>query len=463
MSLRNDILKVSGSNIVVLLSSIINGFVLPAVLSIDDYSKLKTYTLYASFIGFLHLGFVDGINIKYGGKLIDDVSSKEFNYFHKFFVVFQFIVVLVVFAIGIISKNTILIFIGLTILPLNLKSLFLFFYQAIGNFKLYSQLAIIAPLVSIFITLLLVLLKVTTYEYYIMANIIGYVLAVVYIENKIKIVKLSFNLPTFKNGRFMLRTIFYSGFFIMLGNTLFVIFFNIGRWMSKLFMSNVDFAIYSFGMSLIGFITIFINAVTQSFYPHLSRNYTDELISRYRNLFLVIGSFSIIGYFFIVVIVENFISKYNESLILTGILITTIPGVLIVKSLYVNLYKVLKKERQFLFDISKMLLIAILLSAIIFYFNRNTISIAISAVISIYLWIIFPPSFIRISIKERIREFCYLCLIIGGFIIIIMLDIVMSIQILITILLIFVINFIFYKRVINELIARLRNTMKKIF
>jgi len=460
MSLKSDILKVSGSNAIVLLLSILNGFILPVILSINDYAELKTYVLYAGFIGFLHFGFIDGINIKYGGKTIDATITNEIAFFHKFLIIFQFLVSLFVLIMGIMFGNIIIIFIGLTILPLNIKSFFLFFYQAVGNMELYSMVAIIAPIVSISITLILILLKINNYEYYIIANIIGYIFAVIYIENKIKIFKLFFRLPIQEHNSSLLKSLFYSGFFIMLGNIFFVIFLNIGRWISKLFLSSTDFAFYSFGMSLIGILTIFINAVTQSFYPHLSKNFSDALISRYRNLFFSVGSFAILWYYFIVLIVNNFITKYMDSLIITGLLITTIPGILIVQSLYVNMYKVLKKESQFLIDIIRILFISIILSIIIFCFYKSTLSIAIAAVISIYLWILFPPSFIKISIKDKFNEFLFLCFLIGGFILIIISGFSMVLKIIITILLLSVINLIFYRDVLKELMSKIINILK---
>jgi len=452
-SLRNDIIKVSGSNAIVLLLSILNGFILPVILSINDYAELKTYVLYAGFIGFLHFGFIDGINIKYGGKTIDATITNEITYFHKFLIIFQFIVSLFVLIMGIMFGNIIIVFVGLTILPLNIKSFFLFFYQAVGDLNLYSILNIITPIVTIVITLLLIILKINNYRYYISANILGYVATVIYVENKIKIYKSILKLP-FSEYATMLRPVFYSGFYIMLGNIFFVIFLNIGRWISKLFMSSTEFAFYSFGMSLIGIVTIFINAVTQSFYPHLSKNFSDVLITKYRKLFFVIGSFTILWYYFIVLIVNSFIAKYINSLIITGVLLTTIPGILIIQSIYVNMYKVLKREAQFLRDIFRVLIISILLSLIIFYFYKSILSIAISAVISLYIWVLFPPAFIKISIKDKFNEFVFLCLLIGGFILIIISGFSITIKIIITILLLVVINLIFYRDVLKEFMLK---------
>jgi O-antigen/teichoic acid export membrane protein len=222
-------------------------------------------------------------------------------------------------------------------------------------------------------------------------------------------------------------------------------------------MSSSEFAYYSFGMSLIGFVSIFINAVTQSFYPHLSKNYTNELIMEYRNMFFVIGSFSVLWYFIIVLIVNKFIPKYTESLIITGVLLTTIPGILIVQSLYVNMYKVLKKESKFLKDIFMILIMAILISVVLFYLFKNKLSVAVAAVISVYLWIIFPPSFIKINVKKQINEIIYLFVFIGGFLFIIISEFNIIYKILLTFISLIIINIIFFYKTQNKLFLKIRH------
>ncbi len=63
----SSILTVLSSNVVGLIVGIVNGFVVPRMLGITEYALLKTFTLYASYIGVFSLGFVDGIYLKYGG------------------------------------------------------------------------------------------------------------------------------------------------------------------------------------------------------------------------------------------------------------------------------------------------------------------------------------------------------------------------------------------------------------
>ena len=40
----------------------------PEIEKIESYSYIKTYALYISYAGFFHLGYNDGMYLKYGGK-----------------------------------------------------------------------------------------------------------------------------------------------------------------------------------------------------------------------------------------------------------------------------------------------------------------------------------------------------------------------------------------------------------
>jgi O-antigen/teichoic acid export membrane protein len=212
-SLKSDILKVSGSNIIVLLLSVLNSFVLPIVLSVNGYANLKTYVLYAGFIGFLHFGFVDGVNIRFGGKEFDNSVKYEINFFHRFYIVFQFIMSLIILVIAVLTKDILLVFIGLTVLPLNLKSFFLFFYQAVGDLGLYSKLAVISPVISIILSLILIIFKVNDYRFFIIINIIGYYFSVLYIERKTEIYKKFFFFKFEKKKKLIDKKDFLFGFF----------------------------------------------------------------------------------------------------------------------------------------------------------------------------------------------------------------------------------------------------------
>ena len=456
MSLTKDLLRVSGSNLVVMLSSIINGLVLPYVLSIDSFADLKTYTLYASFIGFLHLGFVDGLNIKYGGYTKDDVDKSEFNGFHNFFIIYQLLFVILLALIGILTDNILIMLVALAVLPINLQSFFLYYFQAIGEFKDYSKTVIIVPAINIIVTLIFVLIGVVDYRVYVLTSIFSYFISIILLERRYKLgtkfkVVISFESLNIIEGFKLYRSIFLSGFFIMLGNVLFTMFFDTGRWMSKFFTTNEDFAKYSLGISLIGFVMIFIGAVNKTFYPYLFKNNESETITRYKNLLYIIGSFSLLGFPFLKLIIAQFLPKYIDSLPITAVLITSIPGMMIIKSIYVNLYKVQKIERKFFRDTLIYLIIAAILNFLFFFYFETLISIALASVLSIYVWAIYPINCVKIVLMESFKEALYITSILISFYILYLLNYSLITELLVLFFFLVLLNLVFFRSLLLTL------------
>ena len=71
---------------------------------VESYAALKSFLLYTSYIGVLHLGYVDGIYIKYGGKTISAIDTEEFTKERNVLSLFQLgitvLSVLIAFLIG---------------------------------------------------------------------------------------------------------------------------------------------------------------------------------------------------------------------------------------------------------------------------------------------------------------------------------------------------------------------------
>lgn len=77
--LQKGIVAVLIANLVNVVFSLATNFLLPKYLSIESYAGIKEFQLYVSYVGLFHLGFVDGIYLKYGGKTLGKDVDKEFS------------------------------------------------------------------------------------------------------------------------------------------------------------------------------------------------------------------------------------------------------------------------------------------------------------------------------------------------------------------------------------------------
>ena len=462
MLLKKNLIIVVLANIVVLLSSTMNNFFIPTVLSVQEFSDYKTYFLYSSFIGFLHFGFVDGINVFFGGMDKQNVDKSLIRENHTFFVVFQVFITLCVFTIALISDNVFLYLISAAIIPINITSFFLFFYQAIGDFKLYALIAIIAPILNILMLLILIFFDVVNFELFIAINIFCYFISMIILEMRFfkERIRSEINFKYFLNNyQKIFKTsfknnskLFRSGIFIMLGTVLFNLFFDTGRWMAKIFTSTEKFAVYSISMSIIGMILIFVSAINKTFYPYMHKNNNSDVLLNLRKALYCMSTLVLPFFFILKYIILKFLNNYADSLSVAAILSTAIPGIFIIKSIYANLYKIEKKEYLFFKDTMIYLIIGLFLNLIFYYFFKTLNSLALASVITIYIWNFFPRTFKSVNTKIKLKDALYLLIILTLYFGIFIYNLNPSISFFSSLVIIFMVNIFFYQKTLFKIL-----------
>ncbi|PXV63067.1 polysaccharide biosynthesis protein [Halanaerobium congolense] len=401
MDLKKDLMKVFGSNIVTLAAGIVSGLVIPSFLSLDQYAYLKTFTLYLSYVGILHLGLADGLFIKYGGSYEDEVDKSLLKGEHHFFLVFQLIISITIIITSLFIEDKILLAFSFSIIPFNLLTFYKFFYQAIGKFNIYSKILIFPPVVMLVANLAVIFIfQIENYWLFIFIRLFAYFSIFLILEyNFYRLTKSTEINIDFEE----IKSIFNIGFFIMLGNLSSLMFYSIDRWFVKFSFTSSDFAFYSFAISMMGVINIFINSITKVFYPYLARNRNDDILQKLKSYFIIIASFASGSYFFFAFIVENFISKHIPALNIIAIIFAGFPALITIKALYVNLYKVRKSDKLYVKTVIFMLLISVILNFIALVVFDNNIAIAAATTISFYIWFGFSSKHFEtlfVSLKE---------------------------------------------------------------
>ncbi|MDT0161600.1 hypothetical protein [Bacillus sp. AG4(2022)] len=400
MHLRKDIKKVFSSNIITLSIAVISGFIIPAFLSLEDYANLKTFSLYLSFVGLLHFGFVDGIFVKYGGSIEKEIDRALIKGEHRFFIIFQMIISAIVVIISIAIQDPILLAISFAIIPFNFLSFYNLFYQALGEFTKYSKTIVISPIILFILNIVLIfIIETSNYWYFIVANIFSYFIVFIYFEFKFyveyKDVKSTVKMVDIKSH-------FKIGSIILVGNSIALLLYSADRWMVKFALDLESFAYYSFAISMMTLINVFIKSITSIFYPYLSRNEDNLLPNKLKNYFLIIGSFFSITYFGFAVIVTYFMPKYYPALSIIAILFMGFPAIITIKALYVNLYKIQKKQMLYLKTTLGILVISLFLNVLAIVLFKSNFAIAIATTLSFFIWYFYSSRhFESITIQKR--------------------------------------------------------------
>lgn len=398
MHIIRDLSKVFSANVVSILVGIVTGFLIPAFLPINAYADIKTFTLYISYLGILHLGFIDGVFIKYGGEKFGRIDRDTLAGEKNFLLIFQVIVTLLFLAAGLYMKNLVIIALALSIVPANMTTFYRNVFQSMGEFNIYTRIMYATSLATLLVQLLLLFIAhaQTSAPYVYGLVFINYLIFIALeLLLPLKKAKPVWDYVNFKN-------LFRSGIFIMIGNFSTVFYYSVDRLLVKQFFSTAAFAYYSFAISMISAVNILITSLTSTLYPYLSRMIDRARLNTVKNVVLIAGALVSGIYFVFEIIVYYFIKKYVPSLDIISILFIGLPVMVVVNVLYVNLYKIERKQKKYLTTVSVLLTLSVcLMIATVFLFHDYR-TIAVVTTLSYYVWfLIAAKAFKKLTIKIK--------------------------------------------------------------
>ena len=404
MNLKKNILRIFSANFISMISATLIGFVIPIILSVESYSYLQTYMFYISYIGFLHFGFIDGMYIKYGGKECDEVDRGELKGEHIVFNFIQIIITLLFIVISIINRDVILIIMAFSIIPINTISFHKLFYQATGQFRNYANISYIYTIIYLAFNLILVFVfRSENYIYYCIANLLANSIVWIILEIKfyknIKDVKFKYSKEVWNNIKI--------GFWVLLGNFSVILFYAIDRWFIKIFFDVDTFAYYSFAISILKVVNLLISAISITFYNYLSKGENIEKIKKMKLYFIFLGVIASGAYFVFAAIISIFLKKYTPSLSIISISFSAYPYMIIINTLYINLYKSRKEEKKYFNVVVKMVVISAIYNAIALIISKTPEAIAIATTLSFITWYIYSIKDFE-YLKSSKKEIIYL-------------------------------------------------------
>ncbi|WP_353949014.1 oligosaccharide flippase family protein [Sporolactobacillus sp. Y61] len=385
MKMIHDIRKVFNAHLITLITGTVIGFILPALLPVGQYAEIKTFSLYLSLIGIFHFGFVDGVFLKYGGKKAAEIDKQSLVSEKRFLFWFQLLLTLLLVIAGLKLENNIVLAFALSLLPANMIAFYQFIYQALGEFSLYARIMYVTSFGNLIIPLILIALKVKSSLFYISGMVIIYYIVYLALErfNPFKQhSKIKWDFADYKQC-------FYSGIFILISNFSMLLFYTMDRWFVKLYFDTKSFAFYSFAISMMTAVNVLIGSLTTTMYPYLARIRDSDKLCRIRDYLLILGTFVSGSIFIFSFIVNHFITEYVHSLNIITILFAGFPAIIIVNVLFINLYKVEKKQKKYLIIVSILLVVSALAIIITVHLFHNYLSVAFVTVLAFYIWFFY--------------------------------------------------------------------------
>ena len=384
--LKKGMLQILLANILNMTFSIGTNFLLPKYLSIDAYSQIKTYQLYITYVAVLHFGYNDGMYLKFGGRELDKIDSDEIRKNISTLRIFQLAVMICSVLVAIVIGDNALMMAAIAVLPQNLIAYFKNFYQAVGEFKKYSRIMNMTTGLTFAINLFLIaIVRTDDYMYYLIGYVaLSFALWLV-LENSIYKIKGKNTISVRFSWRELKENV-SSGLLLLLGNFSSQLLTSMDRWFVKILLGSIAFAQYAFAVSMENFLNVAITPISVTMYNYFCNHNEKKDIIRIRELVIIFATIIVSSAFLIKFILEIFLQTYLDSVIVIFTLFAAQIFYIIIKSVYVNLYKASKMQKRYFSKLCIIVIVAFVFNVLCYAVYHIKESFALGTLLSAIVW-----------------------------------------------------------------------------
>lgn len=314
------------SNALSLLISVVTLLIIPRYISTTTYGEWQLFLFYVSYLGIFHLGWADGIYLRYAGCKQQEINSVDFRGQLSGIAVLQvfFTVLLFVYYSFHTIDNTvneyILVLAGTLLLLVNINNVYSLILQATNQIKRYAILNSISRIVFFVIIVAFILSGINTFMPYYVAYTISifvvFLLGCYYLKDILvgRLPSFSIFLKEFKEN-------IVSGFQLMVSNLSSMLILGIIRYGISISWDIVTFGMVSLSINLSNVILSFISAVAIAIFPIVKKIRSEDQGKFYLSLrsLLMWGLLLIMPTYYIIRYVLSFwLPQYEMALYYMG-------------------------------------------------------------------------------------------------------------------------------------------------
>lgn len=366
------------ANFATLAISVLLNLFVPRLLGVREYGYWQLYVFYSSYVGFLHLGWVDGIYLKTGGADYESLDvqnlGSQFWYLNFFEVIISTLVIVVsIFFIPASNKEQIIILTAIVSVITIAKTFIQYILQSTNRIKEYAELSRGDRYLYAGAVVFYLLLGGHDFFWLIILDILSKIIMTMWGMNRVK--------DMIRVNIINLRLIFPEilsniriGSKLMLSNIASMLIIGIIRLFVDQQWSVATFGKLSLTLSISNMFLTFVDAIGVVMFPILRRTGQHKLSELYqvlRTLFVPITFFFLIFYVPARAILTLWLPAYADSLKYMGVLFPMIvyEGRM---SLLVNTYlKTMRKEKTILLVNVTTLAIALIFAWISVFLIHN--------------------------------------------------------------------------------------------
>ena len=313
------------SNLLSLLVSTLVILVVPKLIGVEQYGYWQLYLFYTTYVGIFHLGWFDGIYLRYGGVDYKDMDKRLFNSQFYMSFILEILFAVILFFVGIANSDPnqayIIVMTGIAMVLMNMGQFFMYILQITNQINRYSIFNVVNRLSYLMLIIIALTMGVRNYKVLIFADLLGRLIALVYgvlcckdiVFRPISEFYFSFS-ETFANVN--------VGIKLLIANFASNLVVGVIRYGIKFQGGVATFGKLSLTLSVSNLLMTFIGAISLVLFPTLKRvkSNLNIVYSNIRVLLLNTLIFGLFLYFPIIYLLPMWLPKYKDSLIYMSVL-----------------------------------------------------------------------------------------------------------------------------------------------
>ncbi|MGT2810871.1 hypothetical protein D8827_08910 [Streptococcus intermedius] len=378
---------VIASNLLTVLVSSLVVLLLPKIMGAKEYGYWQLYIFYLSYVGFIHLGWVDGIYLRYGGLEYQRLDKEKF--FSQFLMLTAYLVSVSLFLLAGIFffiKDTdsrfIFMLLTYTMMVTNVRYLFIYILQMTNRLKESSYVVSGDRFLYLLLLVLLICLGFQNFKIMVYADLVGRIMSLLYAMYLCRDIVLH-PLNKFQLNINEMVTNIGVGINLMLSNVASMLIIGTVRMGIQRIWDIATFGKVSLTLSISNLLMTFINAVGLVVFPILKRTENEKLPKIYdglRNVLMVLMFGVLLLYYPLKIVLDMWLPNFKESLVFMALIfpMSVYEGKM---ALLINTYlKALRMERQ-IFKVNVIAMLCSFGSTIIFAIWLRELNLTVLSII----------------------------------------------------------------------------------
>jgi O-antigen/teichoic acid export membrane protein len=351
-SLARDMATMSAGTVMAAVFNTLLVFLIPRLVSVEDFGYWRLFMLYAGYAGLVQAGFLDGALLRWVGRPLDNFRP-ELRLSLKFLLLQLLVLLAPVAVLMTFTLRTPARFIGLAVLVypvlFNLSALLQYALQGSRQFKPVAFSAAAPAGIFLLLTFIWTALRLPNFRVLIGFYCVAWAIGLIYLWFRVRPLAGARSTDSVWS---LGRSCILCGWPIVLANVGFGLVQSADRLVVSWRLPIHDFAQYSLAGSAMFVPLTAIAAIYRVFFSHAAamEHGNRARIYGHASRFLLLAWSTLLPYFFVLeVVVRRFLPKYLAALPAAGILLLSVLFLAEIQILHTSFAYLYGQQRQFLY------------------------------------------------------------------------------------------------------------------